>query len=547
MRHARHLPDLFRRQADRLGPRVGLRFKRHGLWVDVTWSEWRERVEAAALGLLALGLRTGERVAILSENRFEWVLAEMAILSAGGVSVPLHAPLTPPQVQQMLADSGAAAVVTSDAGQTGKIQSIANGLPELRAVVPMASAMGGLGQAGSSSHVGWQRLEQMGRSAPAELRRELAARQDSLSADHLASLLYTSGTTGLPKGVMLSHENFLSNVTAMNEAVGPFAADTVFFNWLPLSHVYARTVDYYLAIAVGATLVLAESAETIVPNLLEIRPTHLSSVPRFYEKLLGSVVGLEPAQQGERLRAIFGPRIRWLGCGGAPLPAGVAQAYRDAGFEVVVGYGLTESSPVISTNRIGANKLGSVGLPIPGIEVTIAADGEILTRGPHVMQGYWNQPEATAAVLRDGWLHTGDLGRIDEDGYLWITGRKKDLIVLSSGKKVAPTPLEGLLMSSPLIEHAVVFGEGRPFLSAVVVPREEAVRRECENCGGDAAALLLEKIESLLADVAPWEKVRKIVVATRAFSVGSDELTVSMKVRRSVIFEHYRQELEGLY
>jgi long-chain acyl-CoA synthetase len=536
-----HLPALFRRQAERLGDRPGLRVKRHGMWLDVSWSEWRERVEAAALGLITLGLQFGERVAILSENRLEWILADLAILSAGGVSVPLHAPLGPAQIQQMLADSGAAMIVASSAAQTAKLSAIAGRLPALREVIGIDSPRQGI-------HERWQRLEQRGRGAAADARRELTSRQERLSPEHLASLLYTSGTTGLPKGVMLTHGNFLSNIAAMEKAVGPIAPDAIFLNWLPLSHVYARTVDYYLAILTGATLVLSESAEALVADLLEVRPMHLSSVPRFYEKLLGSLGGLELSERQKRLRTIFGPRIRWLGCGGAALPMAIAEAYQAAGLEVIVGYGLTESSPVITTNRLGANKLGSVGQALPGVEVAVSADGEIMTRGPHVMKGYWNQLEATAAVLKDGWLATGDLGCMDDEGFLTITGRKKDLIVLSSGKNVAPTPLEGLLLSSPLIEQAVVFGEGRPFLAAVVVPREDAVGRERQRRGEVAVgALIMEEVERVLAEVAPWEKVRKIVVAARAFSVGSEELTVSMKLRRAVIFEHYRRELEALY
>jgi long-chain acyl-CoA synthetase len=542
MSESRSLPELFFSQADRLGPRGGVRYKRRGMWTQATWAEWGERVRAAALGLISLGVNKGDRVAILSENRYEWLIADLAILAAGAASVPLHAPLTATQIQYMLGDCEACAVIASNATQTAKIDAVTAALPRPRwqiTMEPMGASVIAFPRRDvhaktlAPTKLSLDRLEQLGRSAPGTIRHDFTERFAAIGPSDLASIIYTSGTTGQPKGVMLTHGNFLSNAEAMTVALAPIEPGSIFFNWLPLSHVYARTVDYYLAIAAGATMALSESADTVVADVTDIRPMHFSSVPRFYEKVLGSLMPLPPETRQAKLHAIFGPRLRFLGCGGAALPPAIAEAYRDAGFEVIVGYGLTESSPVIATNRMGANKLGSVGQVIPGVEVKIAADGEILTKGPHVMAGYWNQTDATAAVIHNGWLATGDLGRLDDDGFLWITGRKKEIIVLSSGKNVSPVQIEGLLLASPLIEQVAVFGDGQPCLTAVVVPR-----------GSPTLDALQAEIDARLDVVAPWEKVRKIVVSPRPFTVGSGELTVSLKLRRQIIFENHRSEID---
>jgi len=286
----------------------------------------------------------------------------------------------------------------------------------------------------------------------------------------------------------------------------------------------------------------------------------MASVPRLYEKLLAAVGSSDPGETGRCLREVFGPRIEWLASGGAPLPPRIAFTFRDSGLLVLQGYGLTESSPVITFNRRTSYKLDTVGQPIPGVEVKIASDGEVLTRGPHVMKGYWNNPAATAEAIKDGWLHTGDLGRLDADGFLTITGRKKEILVLSNGKKVVPTHLEGLLLAEPLIDQAVVYGEGRNYLTALIVPNWENVRKTLRADGLDAARdeedlaqdptvkdLLRWRIDAALANVANWEQVRKFVVLPRPFTVAGEELTVSLKLRRGVVFEKHQAELEALY
>jgi long-chain acyl-CoA synthetase len=336
-----------------------------------------------------------------------------------------------------------------------------------------------------------------------------------------------------------------------------YPPDSVVLNWLPYSHIYARTVDHYTPLLGGVTVALAVSVDTLVENLAEVQPTHFASVPRFYEKVLSAVAADDPAVTARRLKHVFGPRIAVLSSGGAPLPVPIAQAFTDAGLPLLQGYGLTESSPVISFNTKEHNRIGTVGRAIPGVEVRIGPDGEVLTRGPHVMRGYWKGPEATAEAIRDGWLHTGDLGSLDGEGYLSITGRKKELMVLSNGKKVVPSHLEGLLVTDPCIDQAVVCGEGRNFLTALLVPhwgnvkaalgRELPGREEDWARAPEVAELLERRCREALADLSHMEQVKKFVVLPRPFSVEADELTVSLKLRRNVVMDRYAARLEELY
>jgi long-chain acyl-CoA synthetase len=547
----RNLVELHRRQAERLGPVPALRYKRHGIYHDLSWEEYSARTVAAAAALVDVGVQIGDRVGLLAENSADWLVADMAILTAGAVNVPPHAPLTARQVQFQLHDAGVTWLIVSTAAQLEKIQQIRAELPALRGVVAFDRAAAG------GDVLSWEGFLQRGRQALSRHAEELARREERLGADDLATIMYTSGTTGNPKGVMLTQGNLLSNALAITEVEDP-APDALVLNWLPYTHIYARTCDHYKSIASGITVALAESAETLVENLAEIEPTHLSSVPRFYEKVLTACADPDPARQARNLKKVFGPRIFWMSSGGAPLPLPVAQAYVAAGLPLYQGYGLTESSPVISFNHPRANKLGTVGQPIPGVEVRIAPDGEILTRGPHVMKGYWNNPAATAEAIRDGWLHTGDLGKLDEEGFLSITGRKKELLVLSNGKKVVPSYLEGLLLSDPCIDQAVVCGEGKSFLTALIVPHWANVRAALRERGVTADVedrtpsptvydLLQERVRAALKDVSHLEQVKKFLVLPQPFSVAGDELTVSLKLRRNVVFHKYAEQIEQMY
>jgi long-chain acyl-CoA synthetase len=546
----RNLAEMHRLQSEILGPRPALRFKRHGLYYDLSWEQYRVDALACAAALIDAGVRPGDRVGLLSENRVEWLIADMGILAAGAVNVPPHAPLTPRQIHFQLADAGVCWLFVSTREQLEKVRTVRSELPMLRGVVVFDRA------AAADDALSWAAFLQEGRRKLGQLQRELCEREAASGPAELASIMYTSGTTGNPKGVMLTHGNLVSNVCSVIE-VSPAAPDDLVLTWLPFSHIYARTVDHYKSIAAGITLALAESAETVVANLDETQPTHLNAVPRLYEKVLTAVSTGDPAKTGNRLRDLFGPRLKWLGAGGAPLPVPIAEAYQAAGMTIYQGYGLTESAPVISFNREGRCKIGTVGEAIPGVEICIAADGEVLTRGPHVMQGYWNNPEATAAAIQDGWLHTGDLGELDASGYLKITGRKKELLVLSNGKKVVPNYIEGLLLGDSCIDQAVVVGEGRNFLTALIVPHwanmREALKAECMAIDGESAdnpavrALLRKRIDAALHDVSSCEQVKKFVVLPKPFSVEKEELTVSLKLRRNVIVNKYRSELDKLY
>jgi long-chain acyl-CoA synthetase len=549
----RNLAALHRRQAQRLGPRPALRFKQDGLYRDYSWEAYRAAVEAAAAALVEAGVQPGDRVGLLAENRVEWAVADVAILAAGAVNVPPNAPLTARQVQFQLADAGVRWLFVSTRAQLEKALQIRAELANLRGVVMMDGA------APDHGVWSWQAFLSRGRRALPRFADELRRREDALGPDDLATIMYTSGTTGNPKGVMLTHGNLLSNTLSCLDVM-PHGPDDVVLAWLPWTHIYGRTIDHYVCMASGTLLGLAENAESLVQNLDEVRPTQFASVPRFYEKVLAAVRTADAAETGRRLRQVFGPRLHWASSGGAPLPPPVAEAYAAAGVLVLQGYGLTETSPVISFNCPLKYKLETVGRALPGVEVKIAPDGEVLTRGPHVTKGYWNDPAATAEAIRDGWFHTGDLGSMDADGFLRITGRKKEIMVLSNGKKISPVNLEGLLQNDPCIEQAVVCGEGRSYLCALIVPAWDRVRCALRENGvaADGApvemahrpevyALLEQRVRTALTDVSNAEQVRKFLLLPDPFSIAADELTVSLKLRRNVVLAKYGPQVEELY
>lgn len=539
----RNLAEILPRHAERIGAKAAIRFKRDGRYQDLTWREYCDDVFACAAALVDVGMKSGDRVGLLGENRVEWLLADMGILTAATVAVTPHSSLSARQIQYQVQDAGVRWLFVSTAGQLDKVRQVRRDLPALEGVI-VFDAVAAAGDA-----MPWSEFLERGRQALGRLASELSRREAGLEPDDLATIMYTSGTTGEPKGVMLTHGNIVSNVAACLLAE-PMLPDDLNLCWLPLSHIYARTVDHYERLFAGATLCLAESPETVVANLAEIHPSHLSCVPRFYEKVLAAVASPDPTITSARLRALFGPGIRFLGSGGAPLPPAIEQTLRDAGLPILPGYGLTESSPVITFNQLRRNRPFTVGPALPGVEVKIAPDGEVLSRGPHIMKGYWNKPEATAEAIRDGWLYTGDLGSLDADGFLTITGRKKELLVLSNGKKVIPTYIEGLLVANECIDQAVVYGEGRNFLTAMLVPHWENLRKVLgagSARDGAVQEFLRKRVDVQLADVAGYEQVRKFIVLPQPFTVAAEELTVSLKLRRNVIFAKYSAELDALY
>jgi long-chain acyl-CoA synthetase len=551
---ASNFAALHRAQAERLGSKVAVRFKRDGKWQSITWEQYRADALACAAALVDVGMRPGDRVAVLSENRVEWMLADMGVMTAAAVNVPPHTPLSAAQVHFQFADAGVRWAIVSTAQQLDKVRQVRRDLPVLEGVVVFDASAGGDGV------LSWDEFLRRGRSALGRVRDELARREAALGPDDLATIMYTSGTTGQPKGVMLTHGNLISNALACID-VEPILSDDLNLCWLPLSHIYGRLVDYYERLVAGAAVCLAESPETVVANLAEVRPTHLSCVPRFYEKLLAAIGSPDPAVTTQRLRGVFGPQIRFLGSGGAPIPLAIELTLRDAGLPIYPGYGLTESAPVLTFNKKGRYKPGTVGTAIPGVELKVAPDGELLARGPNIMPGYWNNPTATAEALRDGWLYTGDLASIDADGFVTITGRKKELMVLSNGQKVVPSYIEGLIVADECVDQAVVHGEGRNYLTALLVPHWDNLRRALQAEGTPAPdepvealarhpavrALLRRRLDQRLAEVSCFEQVKAFIVLPHPFTVAADELTVSLKLRRNVVLGKYRAELDALY
>jgi long-chain acyl-CoA synthetase len=549
-----NLSTMHRAVAERLGPRSALRFKRDGLYHDVSWKEYRTQADRAATGLIGLGIKKGDRVGILAENSAEWLIADIAILATGAVDVPVHAPCVASQVEYQLQHSGARAVVVSNQDQADKVLSVLDALPDLEFLVSFSSVE----TRGKLALVPWESLKHAGWQQGTTGAAELASRECTLTRDDLATIVYTSGTTGKPKGVMLTHGNLLSNAeaTLASSVVTP---DDVLLSWLPYSHIYARTVDHYVSILSGATVCLAETPDTLLVNLAETQPTWMTAVPRFYEKLWAKVEHLPSEARAATLKRIFGPRMRRLSSGGAPLPRYVAEGFVEAGLPLFQGYGLTESSPVISFNTPERNKVGTVGTAISGISIAIAEDGEVLTRGPHVMRGYWKDQKATRAAIVDGWLHTGDVGHLDSDGFLTITDRKKDLIVTSEGNNVSPGELERLLTRDEMIDQAVVHGDGERFVTAIIVPNFDGLRAALGSSHGpldtqgdlildaDAYAILKPRVDRLMQSVSRPERVRDFLILSRPFQIESGELTPTMKVRRRYILAKFRRQLDVLY
>ena len=550
----KNLSAMHRATAERLGPRAELRFKRDGLYHDLSWTACRRRADHAAAGLIDRGIGMGDRVGILAENSVDWLTADIAILATGAVDVPVHAPSSPAQVEYQLRHSGARAVVVSNQGQADKVLSSLESLPDLKLLVSFSPVETG----GRIEHLSWEALILAGFLQGGFGAGLVAKREEARGLDDLATIIYTSGTTGNPKGVMLSHGNLISNAEE-TQAISILDEEDSLLSWLPYSHIYARTVDIYVCALVGATICLADSPETLVVNLAEIQPTWLTAVPRFYEKLWSNLGNLPPEARDATLRRIFGTRIRRLSSGGAPLPKHLAEGFFAAGLPLYEGYGLTESSPVISFNYPDHHKPGTVGQAIPGVEIKIADDGEILTRGPHVMKGYWKDEDATRAAIVDGWLHTGDVGHLDAEGFLTITDRKKDLIITSGGKNIAPGELERMLVHDEFIDQAVVCGDGRPFVSALIVPDFERLRTALGTGHGSlrieddivtdpaAIALLKERVDRIMLAVSQPERVRAFLLLGRPFQMEAEEVTSTMKVRRRHVLAKYKARLDALY
>jgi len=591
----RTLCDLFYHSVDTYRKPEHLRVKRDGAWRSISSDEFRQAVEELSLGLRSLGVEKGGCVAILSENRPEWTIADLATLTAAAIVAPIYATLTPAQVLYILNDCRASVVFVSNETQVRKILEIRGQATSLTHVVLMDDTR-------LDGTLTFAEVRDKGRPLLEKEKDAVRKRAAEAKPDDLATLIYTSGTTGDPKGVMLTHSNLVSNVLAARKVFAAMGPEDVCLSFLPLCHVFERMAGYYLMLNVGATIAYAESVEKVPENMAEVQPTLMCSVPRLYEKMYArvndKVANDPPARQRifrwamsvgrevfkdrverrspglllrlkfavadalvfSKIKARTGGRLKLFVSGGAPLAREIAEFFGAAGLTILEGYGLTETSPVITVNRVERLKPGSVGLPLEGVEVRIAADGEILTRGPHVMKGYYNKPEATAeAIDKDGWFHTGDVGVIDSDGFLIITDRKKDILVTSGGKNIAPQPIENRLKTNKFFTEVVMVGNKRSYPSALIVPNFDSLEKWAKEKGVGFASReeLVDKpevaehfkrlINEMSVDFAQFERIKKVAVLPREFTIEAGELTPTLKVKRRVIEQKYKDEIDRLY
>jgi len=563
-----------------------------GSYRPISSAELVTEVRRLASALVGLDVEPGDRVALMAENGPHWPTVDFATLALGGVLVPVYPTLTGDQAAYVIADCGAEVVVVQGRERLEALQAERETLRGVRHWV----LIDGTAEAGDGATT----LQALLRSAETMDAADFERRARAVRPEDLATFIYTSGTTGKPKGVMLTHGNIASNVEASLERLDIRGGRTA-LSFLPLSHSFERIVDY-LYFYRGLTIAYAESVQTVATNIAEVRPHMFVSVPRIYEKILAKLretvatapalrrkvfhwaeaVGREcleyrlrrkrpPGLLGVRLaladrlvfhkvRAVLGGRFDYAVSGGAPLPRDVAEFFWAAGVEIYEGYGLSETSPVLTVNPRGAARLGTVGPPIPGVEIEIAADGEILARGPNIMRGYHNLPQETAeAIDEEGWFHTGDIGQLDEAGYLMITDRKKEILVNAYGKNVAPAPIEGALKSSRFIEQAVVIGDRRKFLSALLVPDFENLAVEARKMGlstDDRTALLDQppvrdlyerEVAAVNEGLARYEQIRKFDLLPAEFTIEGGEITPTMKIKRRVVAEKYGEVIDALY
>ena len=566
--------------------------KINGGYTPISTEEFGLRVRRLSLGLQDLGLAKGDKLVILSENRPEWTMTDFACLAAGGVTVPIYTTLVPEQVKYIINDSDAKIVVFSNEFQGAKIAAVKADLPNVTRFVTFADAA-------PEGCLTWAQVLARGEALDRTHPRKFEETALAVRPDDEASIIYTSGTTGVPKGVILTHGNLVFNVRTAAAALEFNVTDTV-LSFLPLSHILERMVTFAYVFR-GCTIAYAESVEAVAQNLVEVKPHIMVSVPRIFEKIYAKVMDNVLAGSGLKRKIFFwgikvgkgygrrtlagakvgtwlsfrrnlarklvyskivektGGRIRFFVSGGAPLSKDIAEFFHALGIFIMEGYGLTETSPIISVNTFGALKFGTVGKPIPGIEVKIAPDGEILTRGPHVMKGYHKKPEENREIFEDGWLKTGDIGMIDADGFLTITDRKKDLIVTAGGKNIAPQPIENILKTNPYILNAVVIGDRMHFIAALIVPNFEkledyATRSQIPFTGradlvrnGQILNFLKAEIERATPNLASYERIKRIALLDRDFEIEEGEITPSLKVRRAVIEKKYKSVIDGLY
>ena len=589
------LPGLCLDAVLRHGKSDALNHREDGKWINLPAEAFVERVKNAALGLAALGIRPGDRIALLSENRPEWSIADLAILSLGAINVPIYTTQAVEQIDYILSDSGAKAIFISNRRLFKHAQPALSKRalehfiffdPEVAEIVEHGISL--------------EQMEQNGREHAQQRPDAFDAYLHAVRPEDLATIIYTSGTTGEPKGVMLTHNNFMSNTLSIGHGL-PIGPSDVALSVLPLSHIFERQ-GFYVFCYCGVSVYYSASFDQVAENLREVSPTVMTAVPRLFEKVYHRIIKKGMAETGlkknifmrslevgqrygelkdkgkfispqlrikqglasklvfSRWRAGVGGRLRYFVSGGAPLAPALSYAYLAAGIPILQGYGATETC-IVCANRPGNNQVGSVGVPFEGIELRIAEDGEILIRGENVMRGYYGQPEATAAVLKDGWFYTGDVGHMDKEGRLYITDRKKDLFKLSNGKYVAPQLIESLLKESEFVSQVVVVGAGRKQPSALIVPDWENLKEALAQAGeksapkdhealskfGPAIKLVQRDIANLTKSLTDYERIRRVALLPNEFTIDGGELTPTLKVKRRVIDERFGALIDELY
>jgi long-chain acyl-CoA synthetase len=592
------LAELFWSRVERSADRPAQQVKRGGAWITLTWRDVGVIVREVAAGLIALGREKGDAVALLSTSRAEWVQADFAIFTAGCVTVPIYPTYPPDLIAYVVNDSRARTLIVEDAAQLAKALEARTKMERLEQIIVLSGY--DASQPGDTI-VTWDGLRRLGRENAEALKLTMAERVQSVTADDVATIVYTSGTTGPPKGVVQTHRNHVAAVVASGEAT-PVEEGWVHLLFLPLAHSFGR-LEAFLGVHRGLVTAFAESIDRLRDNLPEVRPHFICGVPRVYEKVYAGIlaaaeggppikrkifdwavgVGREVSRRQQRgqpipaglglkhriadklvfskLHARLGGRLRWAVSGGAPLSRDIAEFFHAVGVLVLEGYGLTETCPVLTFNRPDRFRFGSVGQALAGVELRIAEDGEILARGPNIAtRGYWEQPEATAAVFEpDGWFHTGDIGRLDEDGFLFITDRKKDLIVTAGGMNVAPQNIENLLKADPFISQVMIYGDRRPYPVALITLNADELGKFARGEGiltPDPGILaqhpkvverIARTVEEKNSQLQSYARIKKFVILPEDFTQENGQLTPTLKVKRKVVAETYHDRLEELY
>ncbi len=585
------LAKMVLRQAERYTTRTALREKRDGRYTDISWQEAAGNISLFARGLLALGIAPQDRVAIMGPNAPQWVYADIGALSCGAVSVPVYHTEGVATLKHIVNDSGSRVLFLASQLIGKEVAEQWDEFSGLETVILLD---------GRLEHPNFITLAQFREKAADIPDGDVRQRLEAGARDDLATLVYTSGTTGTPKGAMLTHGNILSNIEACAQLFDITDSDTC-LSFLPLSHIFERMAGYYFMLSKGVTIAYAENIDSVPVNLTEVQPNIVISVPRLYEKMFARVmervlagpwirkqifftalrigrahvaryvsnqpdppllkIGLAVASKlvFSKLHERLGGRLRFFISGGAPLVQNVAEFFLAAGIPIYEGYGLTETSPVLAANKAGAIRLGAVGKPVPGTEIRIAEDGEIEARGPGIFQGYWQDEEKTAEVLRDGWFKTGDIGEIDSDGFLKITDRKKDLIVTAGGKNIAPQYLENLFKTDKYLANAMVYGDGKPFLTALLVPNFDNIEKyarykkidflnHCDLVNHPRILdLVRRRIDRLQENQPSYNRIKRFTLISRDFTADDGEVTPTLKVRRKAVSKNFHNVLEGMY